>query len=63
MMEIQHLARPADLQEISEDILGFDLEMANSFRHLAPVICMIGTDRYDADRALCVATIASITRP
>lgn len=61
-MEIQQLARPADLQEISEDILGFDLEMANSFRHLPPVICMIGTDRYDADRALCVVTIASITR-
>jgi 8-oxo-dGTP diphosphatase len=62
MMEIQELIRPGRLSNVPEDILGFDLEMANSFRNSAPVICMIGIERYDADRGVCVATIASVTR-
>jgi 8-oxo-dGTP diphosphatase len=62
MMEIQEFTRPARLSNVPEDVLGFDLEMANSFRDSAPVICMIGTERYDADRGVCVATMASVTR-
>ncbi len=62
MMEIQQFTRPVRLINVAEDVLGFDLEMANSFRSMAPVICMIGTERYDADRGLCVATMASVTR-
>jgi 8-oxo-dGTP diphosphatase len=62
MMEIQEITRPVRLSNVPEDVLGFDLEMANSFRDGAPVICMIGTERYDAQRGVCVATIGSITR-
>jgi 8-oxo-dGTP pyrophosphatase MutT (NUDIX family)/uncharacterized protein YprB with RNaseH-like and TPR domain len=62
MMEIQQLTRPGRLSNVPENVLGFDLEMANSFRDSAPVICMIGTESYDADRGVCVATIASVTR-
>ena len=62
MMEIQQFDRPDRLSNVPEDVVGFDLEMANSFRDSPPVICMIGTECYDADRGVCVATIASITR-
>ena len=61
-MEIQQFTRPGRLSNVPENVLGFDLEMANSFRNSAPVVCMIGTESYDANRETCVATIASVTR-
>jgi len=61
-MEIEEFTRPIRFSNVPEDMLGFDLEMANSFRNSPPVICMIGTERYDADRGVCVATMASVTR-
>ena len=60
-MEIRQYTRPADLPNLSGDILSFDLEMANSFRDSPPVICMIGTDYYESSQSRCVITIASIT--
>ncbi len=60
-MEIRQYTRPAELPNLSDDILGFDLEMANSFRDASPVICMIGTEHYESGHSRCVVTIASIT--
>jgi 8-oxo-dGTP pyrophosphatase MutT (NUDIX family) len=60
-MEIQQAFLPVRLPRLSEDVLGFDLEMANSFRDTFPVICMIGTEYYEPHHTRCVSTIASIT--
>ncbi len=61
MIEVQQATLPERLPNVAENLLAFDLEMANSFRGAAPVICMIGTEHYDADREVCIATIATIT--
>jgi len=61
-MEIQQLIRTMELKSVGEDVLGFDLEMANSFRRQLPVICMIGLEHYEADNHRCVTTLATITR-
>lgn len=60
-MEIRRYTRPAELPNLSGDILAFDLEMANSFRDASPVICMIGTEYYESGHSRVVITIASIT--
>ena len=60
-MEIHQIRRPAHLEHVEEDVLGFDLEMANSFYRTLPVICMIGTEQYLPSHKTCLITLASIT--
>jgi 8-oxo-dGTP pyrophosphatase MutT (NUDIX family) len=61
-MNIDHTEIPVPLPRLGRNVLGFDLEMANSFRNEAGVICMIGLERYDPDQECCISTIATITR-
>ena len=60
-MDIREIIQPAQLKNVAPGILGFDLEMANSFTQEHPVICMVGLEHYDPERQVCVGTIASIT--
>ncbi|MDH4247734.1 MAG: NUDIX domain-containing protein [Deltaproteobacteria bacterium] len=60
-MDIREINQPAQLENVGPDILGFDLEMANSFVQEHPVICMVGLAHYDPERQACVGHIASIT--
>lgn len=60
-MHIRQFTRPGRLENLDENVLAFDLEMANSFRNAAPVICMIGTESYEPDQECCVGTVATIT--
>ena len=62
IMQIRQFIRPGRLENVGEDVLAFDLEMANSFRDAAPVICMIGTESYEAKGERCVGTLATITQ-
>lgn len=51
-----------ELQNLSGDVLGIDLELANSFRSEPSVICMVGLQRYDPRAKTACTTIATITR-
>jgi 8-oxo-dGTP diphosphatase len=61
-MNIDTVELPHALGRLGADHLGFDVEMANSFRGEAPVICMVGIEHADPQRGLCLSTIASTTR-
>lgn len=61
-MEINRSSIPAKLAHVPSDVLGFDLEMANSFPKQPPVICMVGLEHYDAKAGQCMATIATIEK-
>lgn len=61
-MQIGQRNIAAELPRLEQPLLAFDVEMANSFRHAPPVICMIGLERYDPRQRRCLSTVASITR-
>ena len=61
-MKIDTIELPHSLGRLGPDHLGFDVEMANSFRDELPVICMMGIEHGDPERGCCVSTIATITR-
>jgi 8-oxo-dGTP pyrophosphatase MutT (NUDIX family) len=61
-MKIETVELSAALGRLGPDYLGFDVEMANSFRDAPPVICMMGIEHFDPRAAKCISTIATITR-
>ena len=61
-MQVRQYHDGTELENVSGDVLGIDLELANSFRSDHAVICMIGLQRYDSEQRQSCTTIASITR-
>ncbi len=61
-MKIDTVELPHRLGRLGPDHLGFDVEMANSFRDELPVICMLGIEHGAEQRGSCISTIATITR-
>lgn len=61
-MKIDIVELPHSLGRLGPDHLGFDVEMANSFRNELPVICMMGIEHFDPERGKCISTIGTITR-
>ncbi|MBI3994005.1 MAG: NUDIX domain-containing protein [Candidatus Lambdaproteobacteria bacterium] len=61
-MEVQTWSDRTELEEVSGEVLGFDLEMANSFSDRKGVICMIGIGCYDPTAANIHVTIGSTTK-
>ncbi len=61
-MKIDIVELPHNLGRLGPDHLGFDVEMANSFRNELPVICMMGIEHFDPERRKCISTIGTITR-
>jgi 8-oxo-dGTP pyrophosphatase MutT (NUDIX family) len=62
MVKIDRIELALRLPRVGPEHLGFDLEMANSFREESAVICMIGVEHYDPAAGACISTIATITR-
>ncbi|MDH5751754.1 MAG: NUDIX domain-containing protein [Deltaproteobacteria bacterium] len=60
-MELRQFSQPIKLENVPAGILGFDLEMANSFPRESPVICMVGLEHYDPEEQVCHSYIATIT--
>ena len=60
-MEVQTWTERTELEEVSGEVLGFDLEMANSFSDRKGVVCMIGMGHYDPIAANLHVTIGSTT--
>lgn len=61
-MQVKEYFDDTELENMSGDVLGIDLEMANSFPSEPSVICMIGLQRYDPKAKTSRAAIATITR-
>jgi len=61
-MKIDIVELSHSLGRLGPDHLGFDIEMANSFRDEPPVICMMGIEHFDPERGKCISTIATIAR-
>ena len=61
-MNIDTVELTHKLGRLGPEYLGFDVEMANSFRGESPVICMLGVEHGEPERGVCRSTIATITR-
>lgn len=61
-MMIDTVELPHRLGRLGPDHMGFDVEMANSFRDELPVICMLGVEQGTQEPGRCISTIATITR-
>jgi 8-oxo-dGTP pyrophosphatase MutT (NUDIX family) len=61
-MKIETVELTHKLDRLGPEYLGFDVEMANSFRDAPPVICMMGLEHGESERGICRSTIATITR-
>ena len=61
-MDVRTEFLPGKLENIPANLLGIDLEMANSFPDQPGVISMVGLGFFDPKRAGCCCTVASITR-
>ena len=61
-MLVKEYLDSTELENLSGDLLGIDLELANSFQSEPSVICMIGLQRYDPQAKTSLTTIATITR-
>jgi 8-oxo-dGTP pyrophosphatase MutT (NUDIX family) len=61
-MKIATVELPYKLDRLGPEYLGFDVEMANSFRDAPPVICMLGLEHGEPEQGICRSTIATITR-
>jgi len=61
-MNIDTVELPHRLGRLGPDHMGFDVEMANSFRDELPVICMLGIEHGADEPGRCISTIATITR-
>lgn len=61
-MQVKVFPNSTELENLSGDVLGIDLEMANSFRTEPSVICMVGLQRYDPKNRESLTTIATITQ-
>ncbi len=59
-MDIKKLNQAVQRSDLSGQWMALDLEMANSFRNKAPVICMVGLERYDPTTKSIVGAIGSI---
>ena len=61
-MQVKPYYDHTEFEALSGDVLGLDLEMANSFRSEPAVICMVGLQRYDPTLRQSCTSIATITR-
>ena len=61
-MDVRTEFLPGKLENVPANLLGSDLELANSFHDQPGVISMVGLGFFDPKRAGCCCTVASITR-
>ena len=60
-MQVQVWNERVQLDHVPQHVVGFDLEMANSFQRRKGVVCMIGMGTYDAAQGQARTVIGSIT--
>jgi len=62
MVKVDRIEMPLRLSRLGPEHIGFDLEMANSFRDGPAVICMIGVEHHDPQAGRCISEVATVTR-